>query len=175
MIRSQYEKYGVTPYYQTHGATYRNPHEGRVRLALQAAQGAWHLDTTRVLDLACGSGEATLALNPQASVGVDPYTHAAYAARTGQQARRLTFEAVAGGALAGERFSLVVCSYALHLLQASRLPLLGVRLAELAPVLVIVTPNKRPVMAWPWVLDAQLTIERTHVRKYVTDENSSHD
>src|SRR5437763_911706 len=82
----------------------------------------WGLDLTRVLDLACGSGEATLALRELGAGtidGVDPYTGAAYQARTGQPAEELSFEAIAGGALDGRHYNLVVCSYALHLLEPS--------------------------------------------------------
>ncbi len=57
-----YEAMGVEGYYLAHGATYRNPHEDGVRGVLTMAVAAWTLDLSYVLDLACGSGEATLAL-----------------------------------------------------------------------------------------------------------------
>ena len=61
-LRHLYERHGVEGYYAQFGDQYRNPHEQRVRAALHAAVAAWQPDLTRVLDLACGSGEATLAL-----------------------------------------------------------------------------------------------------------------
>ena len=59
-----------------------------------------HVD--RVLDLACGSGEVSLAL---AGFGVpvgqlvacDPYTYAAFESRTGRPCARHSFEDIAGG------------------------------------------------------------------------------
>ena len=170
-IRGAYEQYGVQPFYEQHGATYRNPHETAVADALAAAVRAWAPDLTHVLDLACGSGEATLALRAQGArqvTGVDPYTGLAYLARTGQPAEALTFEQIAAGALDGRRWSLVVCSYALHLLEPSRLPGLAVRLAQAAPALLVLTPHKRPQLrpAWGWRLAGEQVVERVRTRFY---------
>src|SRR6476469_9120335 len=85
-IRAAYEQYGVEGFYQRFGDSYRNPHERVIRAALGAALARWDLPLDRVLDLACGSGEVTLALRTlgcEAIDGIDPYTYQAYAARTG--------------------------------------------------------------------------------------------
>jgi len=129
------------------------------------------LDTTRVLDLACGSGEVTMALwqiGVTQVTGVDPFTAAAYRARTGQPALPHTFEQVAAGVLATERFSLIVCSFALHLADESRLPLLCYQLSLIAPVLLIVTPIKRPHLrtAWGWTLEHEQLEDRVRLRLY---------
>jgi len=170
-IRHEYEQHGVAGYYQNFGAAYRNPHELAVRHALHAAVAAWGLDLGRVLDLACGSGEATLALREVGAAqidGLDPYTAAAYAERTGQRAATLSFEAIAAGALDGRRYSLIVCSYALHLLEPSRLPQLAYQLSRVAPALLVLTPHKRPDLrpAWGWTLTHELRVERVRVRAY---------
>ena len=170
-IRKEYERYGAERYYRRFGASYRNPHEVALRHALQAAVAAWQPDLSRVLDLACGSGEATLALRELGAArvdGIDPYTGAAYLARTGQAAEPLTFEDVAGGALAGRRYSLIVCSYALHLAEPSRLPGIAWALAQVAPALLILTPHKRPVIRaeWGWRLEGEIVVERVRARGY---------
>jgi SAM-dependent methyltransferase len=170
-IRGEYKKHGVLGYYQQFGAAYRNPHELAVRRALHTAVPAWGLDLARVLDLACGSGEAALALRELGAErveGVDPYTAAAYQARTGSPAEALTFEAIAAGALDGRRYSLIVCSYALHLLAPSRLPRLAYQLSRLAPALLVLTPHKRPALRpeWGWQLAGELRVERVRVRAY---------
>src|SRR5205085_4846499 len=93
-VRHLYERHGVEGYYAQFGAAYRNPHEQRVRAAFQAAIAAWKPDLSRVLDLACGSGEATLALRELGAgviEGIDPFTAQAYKARTGQPAETFTF------------------------------------------------------------------------------------
>lgn len=170
-MRGEYEKHGVRGYYQEFGAAYRNPHELAVRQALHAAVATWALDLSRVLDLACGSGEVTLALREVGAGqidGVDPYTAQAYRARTGASAEPLSFEAVAAGALDGRRYSLIVCSYALHLLAPSRLPRLAYQLSRLAPALLVLTPHKRPDLRpeWGWRLAGELRVERVRVRAY---------
>jgi SAM-dependent methyltransferase len=170
-IRHQYEKHGAKAFYQEHGADYRNPHEAALGNVLCVVVPQWQLDLTRVLDLACGSGEATLVLRELGAGqidGIDPYTGAAYLARTGQAAEALSFEEIAKGALAGRKYSLIVCSFALHLVEASRLPALLFRLAELAPQLLILTPHKRPELkpAWGWVLEQELVLERVRARLY---------
>ena len=173
-LRHLYERHGVEGYYAQFGDQYRNPHEQRVRAALHAAVAAWQPDLSRVLDLACGSGEATLALREvgAGSVdGIDPYTAGAYQSRTGRPSENFTFEAIAAGALAGRRYSLVVCSYALHLLEPSRLPRLAYELSRLAPGLLILTPHKRPLIRpeWGWQLAGEQVVERVRARLYTSE------
>ena len=170
-IRHEYEGQGVAEFYRTQGAHYRNPHEPAIREAIQQAVTRWPLDFSHVLDLACGSGEATLILRELGAAhveGIDPYTGAAYLERTGQTAEALTFEDIAAGALADRRYSLIVCSYALHLVEESRLPLLCYRLAEISRALLIVTPHKRPQIqeAWGWKLEDEFVHKRVHVRHF---------
>jgi hypothetical protein len=170
-IRRQYEQLGVQTFYQQHGADYRNPHEAAIDAVLRVVVPRWQLDLTRVLDLACGSGEVTLALRELGAAtieGADPYTGAAYQERTGQAAEALSFEQIAECMLAGREYSLIVCSFALHLLAASRLPALLFHLAEIAPRLLILTPHKRPEVkaAWGWMLEDELVVERVRARIY---------
>lgn len=170
-IRHQYEELGAQAFYEQHGAAYRNPHEAAIGAVLRAVVPEWQLELVRVLDLACGSGEVTLVLRELGAGsidGADPYTGAAYLARTGQAAEPFSFEAIAAGALAGRSYSLIVCSFALHLLPISRLPELLFRLAELAPQLLILTPHKRPELkpAWGWTLTQETVLERVRARLY---------
>ena len=170
-LRHHYETLGARAYYEQYGAAYRNPHEAAIGVVLRAVVPEWQLDLTRVLDLACGSGEATLVLRALGAgriEGVDPYTGAAYRARTGQAAEALSFEQIAARSLAGRNYTLIVCSFAMHLLSASRLPALLFRLAELGPRLLILTPHKRPELkrAWGWELERELVLERVRARLY---------
>ena len=57
---------------------------------------------TRVLDLACGSGEVTLVLNSLGVInvdGMDPYTVKAYEKRTKGRCMSTSFEDIVEGAL----------------------------------------------------------------------------
>lgn len=170
-IRPLYDEFGATSYYQRFGAAYRNPHEPIIGRLLAAALAAYPSDTTHVLDLACGSGEATLALRTLGAAritGVDPFTGEAYRARTSQTALPHSFEQIAAGALDGQRFSLIVCSFALHLVDDSRLPVLCYQLSRLAPRLIVLTPIKRPHIqpAWGWQLITEMMQDRVRLRLY---------
>jgi trans-aconitate methyltransferase len=172
-IRHQYEEHGVEGYYAQFGADYRNPHEAVIREVLREAVERWRLDLTQVLDLACGSGEATLVLRELGAGeidGVDPYTDEAYLARTGKTAENFSFEQIAAGALAGRSYSLIVCSFAMHLIEESWLPALMARLAMISSSLLIITPHKRPEIKsdWGWELADEFLIERVRARLYRT-------
>jgi SAM-dependent methyltransferase len=175
-IRGEYEKHGVSGFYEQFGDDYRNPHEAAIHLALRAGLTRWPVDLSCILDLACGSGEITLALQELGCTnieGIDPYTAEAYRARIGKQAESFTFEQIAEGALEGRRYSLIVCSYALHLLPGSRLPVLAYQLQRLTPALILLTPHKRPQLreAWGWRLEDEIVIERVRARLYFATAN----
>ncbi len=169
-IRAAYVREGPEEFYRRHGGDYRNPHEHIVQAILAQAAAAWPLDLSRVLDLACGSGEVTMALRELGAAveGVDPFTGDAYLARTGTPALSLSFENIAWGSLAGQQFSLIVCSFALHLLEESRLPSLCYALSRLSPALLVVTPLKRPQVkpSWGWILVDELLYQRVRARLY---------
>lgn len=155
-IRHAYEDDGVLGFYARSGATYRNPHEPGVRAAVLAF--APRLRPGRVLDLACGSGEVTLALREAGVLaddvdGCDPYTGAAYRERTGRDAFPWAFEDLPS-ALAGLEYAAVVASFALHLCPRSRLPGVLQALALASPCLLVLSPHKRPVVrdGWGWTL-----------------------
>lgn len=180
-IRKAYETHGVRAFYVTRGSAYRNPHERQIRRSLEIAVRSGDLDFTRVLDLAAGSGEATLALRELGAAaidGIDPFTFEAYQQRTGQPARRETFEQISGGALAGRDYSLIVCSFAMHLVERSRLPQLAMQLSFIADQLLILTPHKRPTIRaeWGWSLESERVAERVRSRLYwSTSRNRSAD
>lgn len=170
-IREQYQSRGVRGFYADSGADYRNPHEPQVQRCIRQAVETWDPDLFHVLDLAAGSGEVTLALRELGAAridGIDPYTAEAYAERTGAPAERLTFEEIAAGALVGRRYSLVVCSFALHLCETSRLPGLSRQLGLVSDSLLILTPHKRPVIKkeWGWELSGEQVVERVRARLY---------
>jgi hypothetical protein len=170
-IRAHYERRGVRSFYTESGAGYRNPHEPQLRRCIARAVELWSPDLSLVLDLAAGSGEVTLALRGLGAArveGIDPFTADAYLARTGQPAERLTFEDVAAGALAGRQYSLVACSFALHLVERSRLPVVCEQLAQISEALLVLTPHKRPVIRreWGWELRGEHVVERVRARMY---------
>lgn len=124
-----------------------------------------------MLDLATGSGEITLALRELGVKhidAIDPFTYHAYLERTGQPAGRESFEQIAAGALSGRRYSLVVCSFALHLIEESRLPKVCYQLSTIAKQLLVLTPHKRPQIRpeWGWELNYEMVVQRVRARFY---------
>lgn len=175
-IRTAYAEHpdGAAGWYADAGASYRNPHEEGVRAAIVRVLPHLRPDGGRILDLACGSGEVTLALRDagvdDADIdGADPFTGAAYRARTGRDASPWSF-ADLPAVLAERRWAAIVCSMALHLCEASRLPAVCIALARAAPVVVVVTPHKRPVVRPSWglaLVDEHLDPEwRLRTRRY---------
>ncbi|MEK7831575.1 MAG: class I SAM-dependent methyltransferase [Acidobacteriota bacterium] len=170
-IRQRYKELGVEKYYARFGADYRNPHEPIIAEVLREAVNRWSLDLSHVLDLACGSGEVTLALRQLGARridGIDPHTGEAYLSRTGQQAEAVSFEQIAAGFLDGRLYSLIACSFAMHLIDESRLPALLFQLARISDCLLIVTPHKRPEIKteWGWTLEGEFVIEKVRARLY---------
>ena len=170
-IREEYERDGADAFYRDRGRDYRNPHEPELLSALDEAQRRFPLDLSHVLDLAAGSGEITLAMRPRGAkqiTGIDPYTFEAYESRTGARAERLSFEQIADGALGSRRFSLIVCSFAMHLCEKSRLPALTTQLSLISPALLIFTPHKRPVIReeWGWEIAGEFVVQRIRCRMY---------
>lgn len=172
-IRKEYEQHSVRGFYEQYGKDYRNPHEAAIRAVLREGLSRWQVDLGHVLDLACGSGEVTLALQEMSCTnidGIDPYTVEAYRGRTGKLAEAFTFEQIGDGVLEGRRYSLIVCSFGLHLLAPSRLPAVAYQLHRVAPAMIIITPHKRPQLrqAWGWRLEDELLMERVRARLYRT-------
>ena len=177
-VRNEYAAHpdGVDGWYRDSGATYRNPHEAAVAAMMQVAVSRWPDPfTSRVLDLCCGSGEVSLALlkagiSAERIDGADPYTGAAYEARVATPCLPLSFVDVAGGALADRSYGAVVCSYALHLCEASWLPLACREIAVVSPTLIVVTPHKRPELRNEWgftlVDEHRDSRWRTRLRRY---------
>jgi SAM-dependent methyltransferase len=169
-IRPQYEAHGVTGFYEQFGATYSNPHEPQIKVLLEMLISAWSLDLSSVLDLACGSGEISSVILEHGGrvTGIDPFTFEAYQKRTGLEAEQFSFEDIANGALEHRRFSLIVCSFALHLVEVSRLPTVAFQLARISDALLILTPHKRPNLKaeWGWNLGSEVLEARVRARLY---------
>lgn len=172
-IRNAYARMGVERFYQAHGATYRNPHEDAVIAGIGHCFETWSLDFEHTLDLACGSGEVTLAIMARQDDvqvdGVDPYTGEAYTERTGQPCHSLSFADIAMHGF-DAHYSVIVCSYALHLCPKSRLPGLLWQLSQASDTLVVITPHKKPEIKpqTGWILHDEVRLDGTRTRWYQT-------
>jgi 2-polyprenyl-3-methyl-5-hydroxy-6-metoxy-1,4-benzoquinol methylase len=181
-VRNEYADHpgGAEGWYRDQGAAYRNPHTSAVTTTVELAVERWptlFAAPGRILDFCCGSGEVTRAL---ITSGVDvslidssdPYTQAAFeSACPGRAlAGEWTFADVELGALSDHRWNTVVCSYAFHLCEQSRLAAVCTQLAAVADHLVIITPHKRPELSPGWgftlVDEHRDTKLRVRLRRY---------
>jgi hypothetical protein len=143
-VRDKYAEQGVKRYYEQHGHEYKNPHEMQIRELLK--RNHKRFDCSKALDLACGNGEVSKVLKELGYggfLGVDPYTCASYETNTGASCVPYNFDDILKGKLTG-RFSSIICSYGLHLVEESKLPKLIVELLKHSDTIVIITPHKRP-------------------------------
>ena len=133
------------------------------------------------MDLSCGSGEVTAAL-VAAGVSIDridacdPYTGDAYVRRIGRLAEKWSFEDFARGDLRHRRWSVVLCSFAMHLCAPEHLPRLCVMLARSTDNLIVLTPHKHPTLepAWGFRLRSEVLDPywRIRFRRYtITEED----
>lgn len=144
-IRPLYDAYGAEGYYRDHAGDYTNPHLPQIEALL--ARNAHRLDTSGgVLDFAAGGGEVSAFLHTQGVtqlIGCDPFTYELFEKQTGLPCLRLSFRDVIRSGLPGQ-YSLIVCSFALHLCPQKELFPLVWNLLQAAPGLAIITPHKRP-------------------------------
>lgn len=165
-IRKEYEDKGVTEFYKNSGESYINPHEPLIAKGLKKVWFDWRLPKTNILDLACGSGEISRALhtlNCKQIIGCDPYTFKSYQLKTGYPVQQHSFEDISAGKMGVQRFKIIVCSYAMHLIEESKLPLLLYNLSQMSPLLLIVSPHKKPELKSP---KNEIILDRIHFKLY---------
>jgi SAM-dependent methyltransferase len=179
-MRKEYDENGVEGFYLKHGATYRNKHGPEIKRVVRYVKAKLPTElsdprTIRILDLACGSGESTLALveNKVAVLenvdACDPYTYAAFEEVCGKPAFRWSFEDIADGVLEDVPcYNLTVCSFALHLLDVSKLFGCCYQLALKSNYLLLLSPHKRPEikpeMGWEFLFE--IVEDRIHAKLF---------
>jgi len=166
-IRKSYEENGVKNFYLHSGNHYTNPHIKDVQLCLRESVNSWNLPTTSILDLACGSGEVSECFNPDNVTGIDPYTQEAYFKRIGKHPLSYSFDDIINGALIDHRYNLIICSYALHLIEESKLPSLCYALAQISNKMLIISPHKKPNIKYAWNIRGEIYVNRVRSRYYV--------
>jgi len=144
-IRPLYEEHGAEGYYREFSDDYENPHLQQIRALLERNYARFDC-SGQVLDFAAGGGEVASVLQSLGTknmIGCDPFTHALFERKTGLPCLRHDFKDVIRNGLSGQ-YSLIVSSFAMHLCPAKDLFSLTWNLLQAAPLLVIITPHKRP-------------------------------
>lgn len=144
-IRPLYDEHGAEGYYRAFSDAYENPHLPEICALLE--RNLERLDCSgTVLDFAAGGGEVATALQVlgvEHIVGCDPFTHALFERKTGLPCLQLDFKSVIRSGLPGP-YSTIISSFALHLCPLKELFPLCWQLFQAAPLLVVITPHKRP-------------------------------
>ena len=159
----KYIKNGVDNFY-LNSSRYKNPHEPIIQKIVRK----YCSEYKSVLDLSCGSGEVTLALNLNSCEveGADPYLGHLYASRTGKICHALSYKEIALHGL-DRGYEAVICSFAMHLCPDSWMPQLLWQLSLKSEYLVIISPTKKPqIKSDPWHLIETDLVDRVHYRKY---------
>jgi len=167
-IRKEYEKYGVEKYYKNFGNNYVNPHFNKLNEGIIKIWKEWNLPNKNILDLACGSGEISLIiskLNCKNIIGCDPFTCDNYFNNTKNKTLRYSFDDITAGKLT-TKFKIIVCSYAMHLIETSKLPNLLFALSSISNLLLIVSPHKKPIIKNYFTLKQTTIINRIHFNLY---------
>lgn len=149
-IRNKYSELGVDEYYKLHGNDYVNPHLEKLTSAVGTIKHFWKLDSSNSLDLCCGSGEITSVFD--CTEGCDPYTYESYIEKTGKPCMRFTFDDIMHGKL-DKKYKTIVCSYALHLADQSKLPQIVYQLSRICDNFLLITPNKKPEIKEEWGME----------------------
>ena len=177
-MRKEYNEHGVVGFYEKFGKTYRNKHFPEIKRVIRTIASALPEDLPRgrirLLDLACGSGEAALAFVDAGLTsldlvdGCDPYTFEAFKEMVGKTAHPWSFEDIADGKLDDRKYDLCICSFALHLVDSSKLLGVCYQLATACKYLLVLTPHKKPDIrpAMGWDLKFEIVCERIHARLY---------
>eukprot|EP00835_Amoeboradix_gromovi_P002178 NODE_117_length_18986_cov_0.639540.p9 type:complete len:180 gc:universal NODE_117_length_18986_cov_0.639540:10135-9596(-) len=142
---------GVENFYLSKGKSYRNPHEERVQKVVMVLHKTCNLGNyigSSVLDVACGSGEASLALqkiSPSANYSfIDPYTsHSLKSRIPTADCMSFTFMDIANGALEGRSYDLCIISYAFHLVPKNILALFTMQLSCICKFMLLIHPHKK--------------------------------
>ena len=146
-IRVEYENYGVDGFYINFGNEYRNPHFLDIKKALDIVIDNWKFKVGTSLDLCAGGGEITSIIG--CSEGCDPYTFDLYEKNTGKNCLRYSFDDIFNGRL-NDEYDTIICSYALHLADKTKLPQIIYQLSCVCKHLLIISPTKKPEIDESW-------------------------
>jgi len=147
-VRGNYSKYGVDRYYQEFGYEYINPHFNYIKILINKLIIENIVDLTKVLDLSSGNGEVTDILTNNGVNNIeacDPYLCDNYRNNFNYRCFDCSFDDIFNGKL-NDKYSVIFCSYALHLSDNSKLPNILWNLSLITDHLVILSPNNKPVI-----------------------------
>ena len=170
-IRSKYQKYGVKNFYEWNFDQYNNPHEPIIQKSIKFVNDNWNVNFNKSLDLAAGKGEISKTLINLGYKNIDAcdaYSCDYYKTNNNTKCEKISFDDVINGALDKKKYDIIICSFALHLLEQSKLPTFLYKLTQISNQLLILSPHKRPEIReeWGWKLQNEIVIEKVRTRLF---------
>jgi 2-polyprenyl-3-methyl-5-hydroxy-6-metoxy-1,4-benzoquinol methylase len=170
-IRSKYQKYGVKNFYQFNFDQYKNPHESIIYKSIIFVNDNWDVNFNKTLDLACGTGIVTTALSKLGYNYIDAcdaYSCKYYQKETNKICKNISFDDIINGSLDNEKYDTIICSFALHLLEDSKMAIFLYKLTQISKQLLILSPHKRPIIKdeWGWLLQNEIIIDKVRIRLF---------
>lgn len=140
-IYDEYALHGVDEYYRKFAKKYYNPHEFKICEVLDDNVFTKYIfQHSKILDFACGDGLVSRKLrikNKNTVVkGSDPYFNNIYCDY------HYSFDDIICGKLL-EKFDIVICSYAYHLLSPKKRYDFLTQIAIIAKIFIIISPSKK--------------------------------
>lgn len=170
-IRSKYQKYGVKNFYQFNFDQYKNPHEPIIKKTMDYINDNWDINLNKTLDLACGTGiisKSLLTLGYKDIDACDAYSCEYYQKETNRKCKIVSFDDIINGKLDNKKYDTIVCCFALHLLEESKLPIFLYKLTQISKQLLILSPHKRPEIReeFGWSLQNEIVIDKVRTRLF---------
>lgn len=170
-IRSKYQKYGVKNFYEWNFDQYNNPHEPIIQKSIKFVNDNWKVKFNKSLDLAAGTGEVSktlIRLGYKNIDACDAYSSDYYETNTNIKCEKISFDDIINGALDDKKYDIIICSFALHLLEQSKLPIFLYKLTQISKQLLILSPHKRPEIKeeWGWKLQNEIVIDKVRTRLF---------
>lgn len=162
---------GSDKFYKENGNVYKNPH---TKVVQQIITNLNFKSDINILDLGCGGGEVTIALQSKGLNcihGADPYTYKLYKENTGITAFTYSFQDIAYNCVELPKYDVIIASFSLHLCPINLLKLTCLNLALNSKWLIIISPHKNPIIQndFGWNLKTNYKINRVHVRIYKSE------
>ena len=168
--------------FYSHCNKYKNPHSKKfgpiIKKVIQWLPFDLSIESQKcpVLDLACGTGEITIQLmnqNIDHVVGIDPFLATSYSENTSKPVLQNSFEDIYQEKILLEKYSIVFCSYALHLCEDPS-ALLEV-LKRYTQYLCVVTPHGLPIISlesgWVRIFD----FKYSNIKVYLYEFTDKHE
>ncbi|CAH6420175.1 Hypothetical protein KVN_LOCUS34 [uncultured virus] len=163
-------KNGIESFYKNNCNNYINPHFDDIKKTLNYISNI-KLNSDPILDLCAGSGEITLGINDLFAneiIGSDPFTFDLYKKNTNKVVFDWSFDDIMNGCMENYSFSIIFCSYALHLCSKSKIKLVCLELSRRSKYLCIISPHKKPHISenMGWKLKNTNKYKKIHMRFY---------